>query len=70
MKQKPKGTAEIEALRAIKDRDQATNEELAHKIGVTAVTVFRWLKGEHTIAPLALKALRRFLARDERAQAK
>lgn len=71
MKQKPKrGAAEVDQLRAIKERDQATNEELAHDIGVTAVTVYRWLVGQRVPAPLALRALRRFLARDERRQAK
>jgi DNA-binding transcriptional regulator YiaG len=70
MKAKPKrGTAEVEALRAIKDRDQASHEELARLIGVSMAAVYGWLARGRTPGPMALKALRRFLARDERRQA-
>ena len=66
MKQKPKGTAEVEQLRAIKERDQASNEEIARKIGVSTVTVFRWFERDRLPSPMGLNLLRLFLQRDER----
>lgn len=71
MKAKPKrGTAEVEALRAIKERDQASHEELARKIGVSMGAVYGWLMRDRLPGPMAQRALRKYLARDERAQAK
>ena len=65
MKAKPKrGTAEVEALRKIKDRDQASCAELGIRIGVSLGAVYGWLERGRLPGPLALKALRRFLKRD------
>lgn len=52
---------EIKKLEEYKDKQNISYEKLAHKIGVSYRTLFRWLNGTNRPSDMGLKMIRDFL---------
>lgn len=52
---------ELEQLRQIKEREKISYEKLAHEIGVSFRTLYRWLNGDSNPSDMGLRVIREFL---------
>ncbi|MBU05588.1 MAG: transcriptional regulator [Dehalococcoidales bacterium] len=61
---KEKEMKKIDAQEIIRKRHEMnlTQEEFAHKLGVTMATLQRWEMGKHTPSPMAARLLRKVIS--------
>jgi len=52
---------EIKELKGYKDKQNISYEKLAHEIGVSYRTLFRWINRENQPSDMGLKMIRNFL---------
>ena len=52
---------ELDQLRQYREREGISHEKLAHEIGVSYRTLFRWLKGDSKPSDMGLRIIREFL---------
>jgi len=54
---------ELDQLRQFKEQEKISYEKLAHKIGVSYRTLFRWLNRDSKPSDMGLKVIKEFLGR-------
>jgi len=57
---------ELEQLRQVKEQKKISYEKLAHEIGVSFRTLYRWLNGDNNPSDMGLRVIREFLKKASR----